>query len=132
DRQDGNLGLSVLTDGRLIYTSMRSGQRDLFSVNADGSDLKQLTDGPHRDDYPVATPDGRYVVFESARDGAHSIWRVDVDGRNPKRLTSGGYDSEPVCSPDSKWVVYVSDQGGGNPRLRKISIEGAEQPRPPD
>jgi Tol biopolymer transport system component/DNA-binding winged helix-turn-helix (wHTH) protein len=126
DRHDGNLGLSMTPDGRLIYASERSGNRDLWSIKADGSNQTQLTDGSHNDTYPVVTPDGRYVVFESTRDGMHSIWRADVNGQNSMRLTRGVLDSEPACSPDGKWVIYVADDGQGNPRLRKVSIEGGD------
>lgn len=125
DRRDGNLGLSMTPDGRLIYVSGLSGKKDLWSVNADGSGLRQLTDGPHKDTFPAVTPDGHYVVFESTREGAHGIWRVDADGRNPTLLTRGSYDSEPACSPDGKWVIYVSEEGG-IPKLRKVPIEGGE------
>jgi TolB protein len=125
DRQDGSLGVSVTADGRLIYVSMLSGKKDLWSVNADGSGLRQLTDGSHRDGFPAVTPDGRYVLFESVRDGANSIWRVDADGRNPTRLTRGRNDSDPACSPDGKWVVYVSNDDLP-PKLRKVPVEGGD------
>jgi Tol biopolymer transport system component/DNA-binding winged helix-turn-helix (wHTH) protein len=126
DRRDGNLGLSITRDGgRLIYIGDLSGKRDLWSINTDGSDLRQLTDGPHKNGFPAVTPDGRYVVFESTRDGAHNIWRADADGRNATRLTRGSYDSEPTCSPDGKWVIYVSEEGR-IPKLRKIPIGGGE------
>jgi len=126
DRQDGSLGISMTPDDRLIYVSVLSGRTDLWSINSDGSGLKQLTDGLHRVNYPAVTPDGRYVVFESTRDGAHSLWRVDIDGRNLMRLTQGRLDVEPVCSPDGKWVVYGANDDGKKPRLRKVSIEGGE------
>jgi TolB protein len=126
DRRDGNLGLSMTPDGRLIYVSLLSGKRDLWSINADGSGLRQVTDGSHKDGFPAVTPDGRYVVFESTRDGAHSIWRVDADGRNPTRLTRGSYDAEPVCSPDGKWVLYVAYDDARVPKLRKVPIGGGD------
>jgi Tol biopolymer transport system component/DNA-binding winged helix-turn-helix (wHTH) protein len=125
DRQDGHLGLSTAPDGRLIYASDLSGERDLWSINADGSGLRQLTDGTHKDLFPAVTSDGRYIVFESTQEGAHGIWRAGADGRNATRLTRGSYDSEPVCSPDGKWVVYVADVGG-IPKLRKVSIDGGD------
>ena len=126
DRYDGNLGLSTAPDGRLVFVSHLSGNRDLWSVNADGSGLKQLTDRSHTDTNPAVTSDGRYVVFESNHERANNIWRVDADGRNPVRLTHGRYDAEPVCSPDGKWLFYVANDDGGNPKLRKVSIEGGE------
>lgn len=123
DRQDGNLGLSMAPDGRLIYVSDHSGKRDLWSINADGTGLKQLTDGSHKDHSPVVSPDGRYIVFQSAGAFTNNIWRVDIDGRNPKRLTYGNYDDEPIFSPDGKWIVYRSEEGR-LPKLRKVSIDG--------
>ena len=123
DRQDGKLGLSMAPDGRLIYVSDHSGKRDLWSINADGTGLKQLTEGSHRDHSPVVSPDGRYIVYQSAGPFTNNIWRVDIDGRNPKRLTYGRYDDEPIFSADGKWVVYGSDEGRV-PKLRKISIDG--------
>ena len=126
DRRDGNMGLAIMPDGRVIYTSDLSGKRDIWSVNADGSGLKQLTDALHSDIYPIVTPDGRYIVFESARDGAYNLWRVDADGRNPIRLTSGSRDDEPMCSPDGKWIVYVTETSSRVPMLRKVPIEGGD------
>ena len=123
DRQDGKLGLSMAPDGRLIYVSDHSGKRDLWSINADGTGLKQITDGSHRDHSPVVSPDGRYIVFQSAGAITNNIWRVDIDGRNLKRLTYGNYDDEPIFTPDGKWIVYRSEEGR-LPKLRKVSIDG--------
>ena len=126
DRQDGKMGLSIAPDGRIIHVSDRDGKKDLWSINADGTGLTQLTDRSHRDHVPVVSPDGRYIVFQSPGDYAYNIWRVDVDGRNLKRLTYGAYDDEPTISPDGKWVVYRSEEGGRVPKLRKVSIDGGE------
>ncbi|HEX2269104.1 MAG TPA: hypothetical protein VHH35_06200, partial [Pyrinomonadaceae bacterium] len=127
DRRDGYYGLSLTPDNRIVYVSDLSSKRALWSVNADGSGVKQVTDGLHTDLYPVVTPDGRYIVFESSRGGAHNIWRMDADGRNPMQLTHGSYDNNPVCSPDGKWVIYA-DQGEPNSvsKLRKVPIEGGD------
>jgi Tol biopolymer transport system component/DNA-binding winged helix-turn-helix (wHTH) protein len=129
DRQDGHYGVSVAPDGRLIYVSDHSGKRDLWSVNADGTELKQLTDATHKDLSPAVSPDGRYIVFQSCRnansDRAYNIWRVDADGRNPTQLTRGTYDSEPAFSPDGESVVYVA-QEDHVPRLRRVPIGGGE------
>ena len=127
DRQDGKLGLSMSPNGRLVYVSDHNGKKDLWSINADGTGLKQLTDG-HRNHFPSVSPDGRYVVFQGphhvdTRDGVYNLWRVDVDGRNLKRLTYGRYDDEPVVSADSQWVIYRSDEDRV-PKLRKVPIGG--------
>ena len=130
DRQDGSSGLSMTPDGRVIYVSNHSGKKDLWSVNADGTGLKKLTDGPHRDLTPVVSPDGRYIVYQSCSTDAQSpsafnIWRVDADGRNRTQLTRGTYDSEPTFSPDGESVVYVA-RDGHVPKLRRVPIGGGE------
>lgn len=127
DRKDGQSGISVAPDGRLVYVSDHSGKKDLWSVNADGTGLKQLTDATHKDLTPAVSPDGRYIVFQSCRNGntAFNIWRVDADGRNPMQLTRGTYDSEPAFSPDGESVVYVTNEEHV-PKLRKVPIGGGQ------
>lgn len=130
DRKDGNLGIAVAPDGRLIYVSDHSGERDLWTINADGTGLKQLTDATHKDSSPVVSPNGHSIVFQSCRndasnDRACNLWRVDADGRNPTQLTRGTYDSEPTFSPDGESVVYVA-QEDHVPKLRRVPIGGGE------
>jgi serine/threonine protein kinase/Tol biopolymer transport system component len=129
DRQDGRYGVSAAPDGRLIYVSDHSGKKDLWSINADGTGLRQLTDATHKDLSPVVSPDGRYIVFQSCRnansDRAYNLWRVDADGRNPMHLTYGTYDSEPVFSPDGESVVYVEKEDH-LPKLRRVPIGGGD------
>lgn len=130
DRKDGSLGVSVAPDGRLIYVSDHSGKRDIWSINANGTSPRQLTDATHKDYSPVVSPDGRHIVFQSCRndannDRAYNLWRVDADGRNATQLTRGTYDSEPTFSPDGESVVYVA-QEGHVPKLRRVSIGGGE------
>ena len=129
DRHDGDNGISMTPDGRLVYISSQSGKRYLWSINSDGSGAKQLSDGPHSDHDPMVTPDGRYIVFEASREGGHNIWRVDANGRNPTRLTRGRFDGQPTCSRDSKWVVYVGNEDDRSPRLYKVPIEGGDPVR---
>lgn len=123
DRRDGNLGLSLTPDGRLLHVADFGGKKDLWSVNSDGSSLKQLTDSSHTDLFPNATPDGRYIVFESRCEGGHGVWRMDADGRNAVQLTPGPDDSQATISPDGKWVYYVASVDR-IPKLRKIAIDG--------
>jgi serine/threonine protein kinase/Tol biopolymer transport system component len=113
-------------DGRLVYSSDVSGNRDLWVMNADGSNQKQLTFDSGTNFSPVVSPDGRYIVFVSDRkDGRHNIWRMDSDGSNPKQLTNGNYDRNPSFSPDGKWIVYTSF-GTTNPNLWRVSVDGGE------
>jgi len=127
----GNIGfyasngnpLSWTPDGRILFISNESGNTDVWLMDPDGKNRKQLTTGSALNTTPVASADGRFIVFASLQNGVRNIWRMNSDGGSPTRLTSGLADGLPAISPDSKWVVYNSlAQTKGT--LWKISIEG--------
>lgn len=122
---EGADGLAWTPDGRIVYTSHVSGNTDIWIMNADGRNQKQLTDDPHIDQSPAVSPDGRYIVFLSIRAGSISLWRMDIDGGNLKQLTSGQSDLDPQISPDGRWVVFDSYRSG-IATLWKMPIEGGE------
>jgi eukaryotic-like serine/threonine-protein kinase len=125
DNYSEQLGLDWLSNERLLYASHGGGNLDVWAMDADGGNQRQLTLDPHTDVSPVGTPDGRYVVFVSERTGTTNIWRADADGGNPKQLTSGRNEGHPSVSPDGRWVVYTS-RPGDEPQLWKVSIDGGE------
>lgn len=126
DNYSERFGLDWTADGRLVYASHASGNLDVWITDADGKAQRQLTRDAMTDIMPVASADGRYVVFLAERSGAGNIWRMDADGGNPKQLTRGTGDAYPSLSPDGKWVVYSSLTNNGKAALWKVSIEGGE------
>jgi Tol biopolymer transport system component len=80
---------------------------DIFSANADGSDLHRLTSSDGYDAEGTISPDGKTIFFTSARDGDLEIYTMNADGSNQKRLTfDKGYDGGAFFSPDGKQIVY--------------------------
>jgi Tol biopolymer transport system component/DNA-binding winged helix-turn-helix (wHTH) protein len=120
-RTEGFDGLTVTAKGRVFYASTENQQPDLWSMNADGSDAKQLTDDGCL--FPSVSRDGRFVAFVSAAGGTHHIWRMDADGTNRKQLTNGDGESYPSISPDGRSIVYTP-QGQARNTLWRISIAG--------
>ncbi len=114
-------------DGRIVYSSLESGNADLWRMNADGTQKQQLTTAASVDTHQTVSRDGRYIVFASDRAGAFNIWRMNSDGSHPLRLTSGSGEKYPQCSLDGKWVIYNSvvseDSLYG---LWKVPIEGGQ------
>jgi len=104
--------LSWTPDARIVYVSQESGNADIWSMNADGSDRKQLTTDPHSDTWPEVSPDGRSILFMSDRGGAENIWRMDIDGGNQTRLIGDPMELFPVFSPDGKFIYYDSADSG--------------------
>lgn len=121
--------ISWTPDGRLLYISDASGTADIWMMDADGKNPRQLTSDAGVNVFPAPSPDGRFVVFDSNR-GANpatfNIWRMGSDGSNPRQVTQGEGEYFPAFTPDSKWIVYTPLTSGGKLSLWKIPIEGGD------
>ncbi len=122
---EGFFGVAWTADGRIVYSSTAAiNHSNLWIMNGDGSNPKQLTDSPADDMLPAASPDGRYIVFTSNRSGKLNLWRMDPDGSNLKQLTNGiGIALEPDFSPDGRWVACIFVQSG-KMTLWKVPVDG--------
>lgn len=106
-------------------------------MNADGSNVRRLTDDLGLDTMPAFSPKGSQVAFSSNRDGEYKhadfdIYLLDLTGEGGpgqlRRLThSSGPDMHVRFSPDGDWVVYTSFRGGFNDEL-DLSFTDAGQP----
>jgi Tol biopolymer transport system component len=121
---DGQVGMAWMADGRIVFSSLRSGAPELWSAHADGSGLQGLAPGINPAAGPAIGSDRRYVFFPRA-DPAVRIWRLDLTTGRAERLTSGPADSFPLCSPDGNWI-YFSAEENGVPRVHKVSVRGGE------
>lgn len=80
---------------------------DIYTANADGSDLKRITDNVKYDAEPVVSSDGKRIVFGSQREGNFDVYIMDADGSNVQRLTDRtGYNGGPWFSPDGGKIAW--------------------------
>lgn len=106
---NGVRGIAWVPDGRIVFVSRMSGSQDVWIMDSDGMNQRQLTTPQTRADvYPTVTPDGRYIVFTSNRGGNSNIWRMDLDGNNPTRLTGGAGEEFPHAGARNDAIVYTS------------------------
>jgi Tol biopolymer transport system component len=99
---------TTLDRGLIAFVSDRSGNDDVWTVNPDGSGVRDLTSDPARDLSPAWSPNGSKIAFSSDRTGSQDIWVMDADGSDPVDLTnSPGVEIGPAWSPDGLRIAYT-------------------------
>jgi len=95
---------------KVIFHSDRTGKRQIYVMNADGSNLIRLTNNNANDETAVWSPDGKKIVFSSDRDDKDGdIYVMNADGSGQKRLTNQpGNDSHAKWSPDGSRIIFNS------------------------
>jgi len=87
---------------------------DIFTMNADGSDIKRITTSPFNDRNPYWSPDGNNIVFSSDRNGISNLYAIGLDSLAVKPLTNlltGA--SSPNWSPDGDRIAFTCFKDGG-------------------
>jgi eukaryotic-like serine/threonine-protein kinase len=116
---------SVSPDGRyVVFGSDRTGVEDIWRMDINGANLKQLTSG-HIASRPDCSPDGRWVVYRKGSSGATTVWKVSIDGGVPAQLTGNDKPAaSPVISPDGKLLSYLVLNEQNQPTLNIIPFAG--------
>jgi TolB protein len=123
---------------RIVFQTLRDGQREIYAANADGSDPVNLSRHPDEDLLPEWSPDGRRILFFSTRDHERGprgefqgdLWLMDADGSNQTRLTSEMLTSSfgGAWAPDGASVI-LSRMVGEATDLFVLDVEtGVERP----
>jgi len=112
---------------KIAFCSERDGDVEIYVMDADGSEQKNLTNNPAIDEEPSWSPDGTKIAFVSARDGNWEIYIMNADGSDQKDLTNDpAYDGFPRWSPDSTKLAFVSNRDGNN-EIYVMNADGGEQ-----
>lgn len=72
---------------RIVFSGMVEGRFEIISIDANGGDLRQLTEESRNNEDPCWSPDGRYIVFSSNRNGGYHLYLMNANGQNQRRIT---------------------------------------------
>jgi TolB protein len=118
-----------LTGHELLVASFRTGETEIFIVDPDTGDARNLTRSPvSRKRYPSWSPDGKRVAFNSDRDGTFNLFVIGADGTGLRQLTRekrGVEAGMQSWTADGKWI-YFGLFGKGEPRMCRIAPDGSQ------
>ncbi len=140
---------TVSPDGKMIvFTSIRSGDLELWTMNVDGSNQKQITNGLGYDGGAFFSPDGKKLVFRASRPTSETdvmeykellsqglvapttmeIYTCNIDGSDLKQITHlGKANWAPFFTPKGDKIIFSSNhhsQRGYDFQLYLINLDG--------
>lgn len=116
-RGSDNVSPSFSPDGRRVaFMSARAGHPEIYTMDADGTNVDLLTplefgENAHRAS-PDWSPDGRTVAFHSSMAGTFQIMTISLRDRGLKQLTSDGRNEDPSWAPDGRHLTFTSNRTG--------------------
>ncbi len=100
-------------DGKIAFNRYTGEVTAIFTMNTDGSDVKQITDNQYFDFDPAWSPDGTRIAFDTIRNNGDSeIYLMNADGSNQAGFSPPAFGIDAAWSPDGKKIAYWQDYVG--------------------
>ena len=114
-------------DGKkLLYTADANGGADLFTIDADGKNITNLTNNPGWDSDGAFSPDGKKIAFTSNRTGTFRLYVMRDDGTELTDLLKQDlvYSVYPCWSPDGEQITFGGRGSDGTIQLCVVNADG--------
>ncbi|MBI2836824.1 MAG: PD40 domain-containing protein [Acidobacteria bacterium] len=114
-------------DSLIAQNLVRPGHMELFVMNADGSDNRQITSNGAANFGPYFMPDGKRVIFASNMNDPQKrnfdLYLIGIDGSGLERVTyNETFDAFPMVSRDGKKIVFASNRNNAEPHETNIFV----------
>jgi Tol biopolymer transport system component len=105
------------------------GNLEVFVMDADGTNLLQLTDSAGRDYWPDWFPDGQRIAFTSERNGAPNIYVMNADGSDQVALTDDPdvANMQPDVSPNGQHILFQRESFVEPPTIWVMNADGSDR-----
>jgi Tol biopolymer transport system component len=117
---------------RSQYEKDRSWFGDIYVMNADGSNVRRLTDAPGYDGGPFFSPDGQRIVWRHFEENGMNadVWTMKTDGSDKRRITDFKSMSwAPFYHPSGKYIIFTTNKFGfENFELFIVDTNGEHEP----
>lgn len=120
----------VPDQSRVVFAAYLGGQTDLFTVDADGSDMIRVTNDDLMERDPAVSPDGTKIAFARGSHSQTDIWVMDIDGTNATQLTFVGRGiGGPAWSPDGSSIAFATfrDSEDYDGEIYLMAADGSNQ-----
>lgn len=118
--------IALAPDGTIIYASA---EHDIWKIDKDGNNKRQLTSDPAMDIAPLVSSNGKVIYFTSNRSGVHHIWQMNIDGSDQKQITREVGGLARLISSDGDWLYYRAPLTNS---FRKIRANGEDEQDAPE
>ena len=119
------------TTPKILFTSARDGNREVYIMNPDGSEQVRLTKHPGNDLQAVWSPTGEKILFVSDRSrGIRDLYMMNPDGSNVRRVFRKKIEpwrTSPSWSPDGKQIAYSYTHWDAGKSYIHIATLGEQQ-----
>jgi len=111
--------------GHIVFTCTRGDYNQICLINADGSNLQQLTETANNNYYPAISPDSKSIVFASNKYDNFDLYLLDLSNSTFFQLTSDlGNSFSPDFSHDGKQILFVNKSSNGESALWVMGSRG--------
>jgi eukaryotic-like serine/threonine-protein kinase len=121
------VAFDVSPDGtQIVFAGSGGAQEDLFLMNSDGSNVRQITDDPAPDRGPAWSADGSRIFFYSQRGDLYNVYTIRPDGSALTQLTRntpGDASAFPRPSPDGSRFLAANERGSAFFNLQTSRFE---------